>query len=526
MRSKSNNVYLQTSDYDVAPSRNVIFFKNDLGEKKALVVDFGQWMLEKGIEDFCREVNRSIGWQIDNTVAMLITHSHVDHIGMVPYFVRLGFRGPIYMTELCKWKCRHIWKDNMAINARYGDFYYGEENIAETLRLVKTIRVNETFELYDDSSVEVTATALDNAHLTDAVSYFVTFRRYGCDDNNILFTGDLKESSSIKNLSPIPDSIKNKKMTILLESTYGDTIRPELDDITETLFEREVSKCYNAGGNVVIPCITNDRTAEVVSRIIRMQKNGYISKRAKVFIKGELGRKLWNVLLNSSIDFRSDFSMSSHNIVFMDTSEVVPKGHYIMVVSPGMSQGGASLNAITRECTNRESLIIYTSYVPCNGVASKFINARKGEKIYIENHGNYEVNAMISQYKGFSGHNDLKANLRFLQQLKNVNAVICNHGSEKAISSQCEAISYDLGLEAYPASPKIAFRISPDGVKPIRHGAITSNEYVHNARKNPHPDIAEPEIEKREKRSKKKSKITRKRTRVGGKNHYKNPKRF
>ncbi len=514
---ESNVVYLQTSDYDVAPSRNALHFRDQFNKNKTIVTDFGIWMPQKGIEDFCRSVNTSIAWLIECVIAIVLTHSHEDHAGMLPYIVRCGYRGPIYMTELCKSKCISNWLDDIGINARYGDFYYTEEDIKKTVKLIRCVHVGERIELYHDSSVTVTVEVIDNGHLSDAVSYFFTFKRYGCQDNNILLTGDLKEKSSIKNIVPIPLSIREKKMTILLESTYGDTIR-----VINNTFEREITRTYRNGGNVVIPCITNDRTAEVIDRLLKMQDRGLIPRNAKIYVKGKLGKKHFFELMGSNIDFKEDFNVKSTNIVFMDGDmfDVVPQGHFIMLVSPGMAQGGASLNAITHECSNPRNLVMFTSYVPPTGIASKFINARQGETIYIENHGYYQINATVRQYEGFSGHNDLMANERFLKQFKDATAVICNHGSKKAIESQCDAIETELGLKAYPASPDIAFRILPDGVKPIRHGAIVNGKAI-SVRKNSHPDIKNNPNGKQHhhKKTSKSHKGTR------GRNYYKSSKR-
>ena len=47
--------------------------------------------------------------------AIVLTHAHLDHSGLIPAIVRRGFRGKIYMTQGTFELCKILWADSAKI---------------------------------------------------------------------------------------------------------------------------------------------------------------------------------------------------------------------------------------------------------------------------------------------------------------------------------------------------------------------------------------------------------------------------
>ncbi len=71
--------------------------------------------------------NRHFPFKASSIDAVLISHAHIDHIGILPLLVKNGFSGPIYATpatvDLCNWMLRdtaHILESDAEFISRRG----------------------------------------------------------------------------------------------------------------------------------------------------------------------------------------------------------------------------------------------------------------------------------------------------------------------------------------------------------------------------------------------------------------------
>lgn len=458
-----NYVYVQTTDYNVGHSMNFIFFKDRYNNTKAIVIDCGISYKDKNQENLSEEINKNIICDISKIKAVLITHAHNDHLGLLPYLVSLGYSGKIYSSEVVRREAGIILRDSAKVMSSYGEYYYNNDDIDLATSMIKPVPCNKEFEIYNDGEIIVTATGLDNPHLNGAYSWSLLFTKYSYEDISITFSGDVKKDNEMFYTEPIPEFIKKRPTTIICESTYGDCIRKK---DSEQNFEELVKETYDRGGNVIIASIANERAEIILNHLLKMKENNMIPQDTKIFVKGILLRKLYNIINNSGdvIKFKEDFCDTSNDIIFMDQGEVLPsQKQYILVVSPGMLGGGASLEAAFAEAYNEKSMLILTSYVPEKGIAYNILHTPKGG-IYKHTDGrNIKINMDVRQCKYFSGHADELELMEFIMQFTVV-SVLCNHGEQKTIEKFAEDINSILKVRAYATSRKKCFRISSHGV--------------------------------------------------------------
>ena len=78
------------------PTGSCIFIEINKGKQKILgFIDTGMW---QGNGDTYGK-NLLLPPQLDKLDFVILTHSHIDHVGRLPYFVKNGFRGKIFCTE-------------------------------------------------------------------------------------------------------------------------------------------------------------------------------------------------------------------------------------------------------------------------------------------------------------------------------------------------------------------------------------------------------------------------------------------
>ena len=144
-----------------------------------------------------------------NIMAAVITHSHLDHTGYLPRLVKKGFRGSIFCTPATAKLMRIILLDSAKLS---DDGFYETEDVQQTLRLVKTHELNESFKV-----AGATFSFFPAGHILGASSILIK-----TESKRIVFSGDLGRF-----IDPIlpPHPLCPEADLIIMESTYGDKIR-------------------------------------------------------------------------------------------------------------------------------------------------------------------------------------------------------------------------------------------------------------------------------------------------------------
>lgn len=141
--------------------------------------------------------------------AVLLTHAHLDHSGFLPRLVKKGFKGTIYCTPPTAKLIRIILLDSAKLNE---EGFYEEEDVTQTLRLVKTHEWEERFEV-----AGATVSFIPAGHILGASSVVIK-----AEGKKIIFSGDLGRSDDpiLPAFSPCPQAD-----AVIMESTYGGNVR-------------------------------------------------------------------------------------------------------------------------------------------------------------------------------------------------------------------------------------------------------------------------------------------------------------
>ncbi|KUO91290.1 MAG: mRNA 3'-end processing factor, partial [Caldivirga sp. JCHS_4] len=214
---------------------------------------------------------------LDNLDAVVISHAHLDHIGMLPYLYKYGYRGPVYMTEPTKYLMEILLSDYIDLSSERGYSYYGLSELASTLYHAITVDYGDV----TDISPDIKLTLYDAGH---EVGSAISHLHIGNGLYNIVYTGDFKYGQS-KLLNPAHSVFKRVEL-LIMESTYGgkdDVQKPREEAETELI--QLVNKTLENGGKALIPVFSTGRAQEILLILNEAMQLGKLSK-APIYVDG------------------------------------------------------------------------------------------------------------------------------------------------------------------------------------------------------------------------------------------------
>lgn len=425
--SSKNNFYftLQGFHQEVTGSSIVckIHFPNNMERK--FLIDFGLFQ-EIEYED----LNKEIPVNTNEIDGILITHSHADHIGRLPYFVKNGYNGPIYSTYLTKLTSASILKNSAKVFQSNYDKesqycknpeppLFSLDDVYETLSLFSVHQYGTPFEIDDN----ITVTFFDNGHLLGAACILIEARYLKRSPLRILFTGDYKEKNTFKTVMPIPDHIKKLPLNIVTESTLCGE-----DYISyEEIFCSKVISCLNNNKGIVIPCLAQERFEDVLYKLRQLQESGYDFE---ICIDAPLAKEI-----NEIYSKFSDLEYMPDNVIFVaskEEREIILRSPQkrILIMSSGMCDFGNAPTYLNSFLPRGDYEILFTSFLTSNSLGKKVMELPMHKQIRIPGQPEaVKKKAITTQTREFTSHATKAELVEFISQFKNVHNVFINHGS-------------------------------------------------------------------------------------------------
>ena len=206
--------------------------------------------------------------------AVVLTHAHLDHVGMLPRLVAQGFNGRIFCTPGTQDLCSLVLPDagrlqeEEAERANRGGYsrhrparpLFTEEQAVVTLSRLQPVGYQRPIPVIRGLEVEFVPTG----HLLGAA--YVRMRRTDRPGGTVIFGGDLGRYDRPVLQDPSPGSAAD---VLLVESTYGDRLHPVEgeDDALAAI----INETAQRGGKVIIPAFAIGRVEEVLYAIKRLE---------------------------------------------------------------------------------------------------------------------------------------------------------------------------------------------------------------------------------------------------------------
>lgn len=408
----------------VTGSLNLGVIKLPNGDSQKFIVDCGMFQ-EKQYE----ELNYTLPFDSETIDFALVTHNHVDHIGRLPYLVKTGFNEKIYMTESTGKLCVPALEDSCHVlrdtsKRKHRAIIYDEQDVQMTIRHRCPVPYYETIKINENIKV----TFLVNGHLMGAALILVQIVYPGCEDINILFTGDYNNKNMFFDVPEIPDWILDLPLTIVQESTYGDMDSTDINPC----FEKNVCECLRAEGTVVAPVFSLGRAQEILYIIKKMQERGLIDVNIPIYLDGKLAIRYTDMYINDGLNIKDemrDFLPKNYRSVIKTQRGSIlhnndPK---IILTTSGMGSYGPAQIYIPEYISHRNALIQFTGYASPDTLGGRLKAAEMGEKVEIAGLL-ARKSAQVEFTNEFSAHAKADEMIKFLKKFRNLKLVLVNHG--------------------------------------------------------------------------------------------------
>ena len=431
--------------------------------KSKILVDCG---LVQGAEH-CPDVNwREFMYNPKDINALFITHTHTDHIGLVPKLVKDGYRGKIYATLPTLELAPIMLDDGQEIisqecRSKHKDLLYEKEDIEQCEEQFHPVKYKEVVQVADDIRV----CFRDAGHILGSASLEVWVKENG-KESKIVFSGDLGNPPTPL-LAPI-DYIEDSDY-VLMETTYGDRLHEDRKE-RMSLLEEIIESVIKEKGVLMIPAFALERTQELLFELNHLVENKKIPK-VPIFLDSPLAIKATEVYRHSKKYFNknaTDLILNGDDIFnfpdlkFTDTTEeskainnVMPPK--IIIAGSGMSNGGRILHHEKRYLSNSQNTILFIGYQAVGTLGRTISEGNKDVTIFGDT---IPVNAKIKEIGGYSAHADQNGLFKWIENIHkggSLKKVFCVQGDEEPAATFAGIIKEKLNVEAVVPDEKDVF---------------------------------------------------------------------
>jgi len=388
--------------------------------------------------------------------AIVLTHAHIDHSGLVPRLVREGFAGKIYCTKPTAKLLEIILPD--AGNIQEGEFYklsrkeikklgleaplFTKENGIEALDLLKPVAYNRNFKVGPFSFCFTWA-----GHILGAAHLNVKSKNF-----SMVFSGDIGPESTF-----FHKPLKQPKVAenVVIESTYGNRFREKED--YEKKFRDAVRYVIERKGILLIPAFAVGRSQTTLYVLYRLMKEKKIPQ-LKIALDSPMAVKATQAYSKFKNELTNEVARSgffnflrSKNVQLVKSAEeskalVESPGPMIVVSASGMCTGGRVVHHLEQRLGDSRNYILFTGYAGDGTLAHQIMTGATHVNIFGID---IPVRAMVAQIQSFSAHADLNGLIDWMRHFKGqgVKRIYINHGEDDSRENLAKNLTFMRGAE-------------------------------------------------------------------------------
>lgn len=439
------------------------------GSKHLITTDSGHTILldcgmyqGKGLETDA--ANRDLGFDPAKLDCVVLSHAHIDHSGLIPYIVKMGFKGDIYCTPATRDLCALMLADTAFIQEQDVRTYnkkidkqnphkekgkkykieplYNQNDVNRAMKLFVTYSYDRRFRLFDD----VLLTFTNSGHmLGGAICSLEVYEEEGGAKRwkRVTYTGDIGRKHC--HILPSPQLFPQCDY-LICESTYGDRLHDEQLVTEEELLGVVDDTCVYRKGQLLIPSFSVGRTQEIVYVLNRLYNDGRLPQ-IPVYVDSPMSTNATQIFrmypdelskeVQDTLRFDPDpFGFNTLRYI-TDISESKALNHKdepcIIISASGMLEAGRIKHHVANHISDPRCTILIVGYCEPTTLGARIQQpGLQWISIFGQDH---KIKAQITKIEGFSGHGDYQEMIDYLTRslaVDQVQRVFVVHGEETA----------------------------------------------------------------------------------------------
>jgi metallo-beta-lactamase family protein len=386
--------------------------------------------------------------------AVILSHAHLDHSGMLPQLVHDGYDGPIHCADATADLLQVMLLDSVSIYlgdlqrenrilARKGkpllEPKYTEKDVSKTLSLCQSHIYKADFFISAGAKV----TFHDAGHILGSAIIELTFSDKG-KNKKVVFSGDLGNKNAV--LMNDPTVLKEADL-LLMEGTYGDRDHRPMEDTVAQL-KQILLNTQKRGGNIMIPAFAVGRTQELLFYLGQLHRDGLLDN--------------WQVILDSpmAIEVTKVYDRWFESLDSQEIEQATPKAHSIIkdfiprlflsvttensmavnniakgaiiIAGSGMCTGGRIRHHFKQRIWDSRNTIIFCGFQAQGTLGRLLVDGKQYIKIFNES---YNVKAKVETLGGFSAHAGQQELMDWVSNFDDSTRVALVHGDPEALES-------------------------------------------------------------------------------------------
>ncbi len=431
---------------EVTGSKHVITFNG-----KNILLDCGMFQGRRKEADI---KNREFKFDPKEIDAVILSHAHIDHSGLLPVLVKQGFNGPIYCTHATRDLCNYMLADSAFIQEREIEWLkkkkkkigqavpeplYTIKEAEAALNLFHGVAYEQSFIVEDG----IVASFYDAGHiLGSSLVHLILYDKKKKKHTKLCFTGDLGRRGLpiLRDPQAIPETD-----ILITETTYGNRLHAALNTVEEDLAVI-VNKVAEQGGKLIIPSFALERAQEIVYYLNILHKKKKIPK-IPVYVDSPLAGNVTEVFRSHPECFDKDvyddfvtegkspfdFCDLRYTRSVDDSKALATKtGPMIIISASGMCEHGRILHHLKNNIEGSKNMVLIVGYQAAHTNGRKLVEGVKQINIFGES---YKVNAGVYVMDAFSAHADRSDLLEYIDRIDDLKKIFLVHGETKQLNA-------------------------------------------------------------------------------------------